>query len=151
MWVSSNPVLWNEQNIYIYIRYQLWVENAWHYMEMNAWHIVEIDSMLWCFVIFIFAHLLFCAEGNCTLEHLVRDEVAIARQVGSILIESFYFLMHYGMCWFMACESKKFDPNIKFCMHLYMVKYGGMILLLGIVSSHKSWALYIYVTTLNWV
>ena len=59
------------------------------YMEMNAWHIMEIDSTLWFFVIFIFLHLLFCMEGKGTLEHLARDEVAIAQQVGSILIESF--------------------------------------------------------------
>jgi len=123
MWLGSNPVLWNEHNTYIY---GISCESKMYdiYMEMNAWHIVEINSMLWCFVIFIFVHLLFCVEGNGTLEHLARDEVAIAQQVGSILICEIIHLMHYCMYWLMACEPTKFDTDIKFYMHItwwYMV------------------------------
>ena len=106
------------------------------YLEMNSWHNVKIVSTLWCIVIFIFAYLLFCVEGKGTLEHLARDEVAIGRQIGSILIYKFIHLIHSFIYWFMAFEPTRFDTDVKFYMHICMVIYGGMIQFnLGLIKS----------------
>ena len=60
-------------------------------------------------VIIKFCALIILRGEKGTLEHLAQDEVAIARQVGSILIViSFLFLLHYDMYWIMTCESGEF-------------------------------------------
>ena len=55
-------------------------------------------------VIIKFCALIILRGEKGTLEHLARDEVAITRQVGSILIYEIIHLIHYCMYWLMVGE-----------------------------------------------